>query len=274
MTINNIEGAQDSCEDSCRYDFMLNLARDAGGIAWQYFLKVSDLSIDKKGEQDFVSLADKETENYIRAAISKRFPTDSLMGEEYGLENKEGKKGYTWIIDPIDGTNCFLNGLPYWCVSIALSRHGELVAGAIFDPNQNELFHAMKGDGAKINEKLVLPRSGVSVSNTFFCLGYKPCIDKADYLEIVKKLVSKNGNPMRNGSGALMAAYAATYKACGFYEAHINSWDVAAGCIIAQESGCYVSDYFTPESLLSGNKVLICPFNLLDEVKDIVNWKD
>src|SRR5690606_3193193 len=128
--------------------------RDAAALARSYFAQLSTLVIEtKSGGQDVVSIADRDVETLIRDKLSAAFPQDGFLGEEYGLT--EGSSGFTWVIDPIDGTACFVHDLPTWCVVIALVKNdeegGETVAGLILDPNADELFSAVRGGGATLN---------------------------------------------------------------------------------------------------------------------------
>ncbi|KAK3584199.1 hypothetical protein CHS0354_035280 [Potamilus streckersoni] len=263
-----------SREEMMKHRLTFALAVRAGNFARDKFLHLSDLKIEYKGVQNLVSEADKDTEKLIRCEIAERFPNDAIMGEEYGLERQDKDSGYIWIIDPIDGTNCFLNGMPSWCVSIALAKGDKLVCGAVYDPNAGELFFAEAGKGAFINHKPVKPRPDVSLTNTFFAMGYKIGVSRQNVLTKMEAIMNLNGNIYRNGSGALMTVYAGCSRVAGFYEEHINSWDAAAGYLFAVEAGAYTSNYYTPDTLLNGNSILICPPHLADEIKRILNWQD
>ena len=106
-----------------RFDTALRVATSAGHIARSYFEKASTLDVEHKGTQDLVSEADRETERHIASEILAAFPEDSFLGEEHGLTPGHDGSG-TWVVDPIDGTQPFLLGLPTWCVSIAYVQIG------------------------------------------------------------------------------------------------------------------------------------------------------
>jgi myo-inositol-1(or 4)-monophosphatase len=117
------------------------IARAAGRLALDFFSRRDELVVEAKANaQDIVSRADREVEELIRARVTERFPDDGFLGEELGAT--PGASGYTWVIDPIDGTSPFLFGLPHWCVSIAVQSPGVTVAGAIAAPTRDEVFTA------------------------------------------------------------------------------------------------------------------------------------
>ena len=102
--------------------------------------------ITAKAENDFVTVCDKEVEEFIRNEIHREYPEDGILGEEYGSEVSHDS--YLWIVDPIDGTVNFMNTYPQYTISIALMKGSEILAGAVFNPPFNELFHAFRGEGA------------------------------------------------------------------------------------------------------------------------------
>lgn len=116
-----------------RFALAQSIARDAGAVALGYFNEREKLVIEtKRDPQDVVSIADREVENLIRARVAETLPDDGFLGEEYGLT--DGTSGFTWVVDPIDGTSPFVNGMPNWCVSIAVLCAGEPVIGVIYAP--------------------------------------------------------------------------------------------------------------------------------------------
>ena len=127
-----------------------DLARRAGLVALDFYNRRATLEIEtKNGELDLVSIADRAVEDMIRAEITEAFPEDAILGEEGGAA--EGRSGFTWVIDPIDGTVPFLNGLPHWCVVITLVQGAETLLGVIDVPLSNEQFMARAGQGFTID---------------------------------------------------------------------------------------------------------------------------
>ena len=119
-------------EQSTRLSFAIDLARRAGELGLKHFRSLETLTIESKGHQDLVSNADRDVETFIRQEIAKRYPEDGIFGEEHAPV--EGKSGYTWVIDPIDGTANFVSGIPQWCVALACSNRGVTVVGVICEP--------------------------------------------------------------------------------------------------------------------------------------------
>ncbi len=130
-----------------RAEFAGRLARAAGALANRYFNRELDFVAETKSRQDYVSVADRAVEAFIRAELSRAFPDDTMLGEETGGTVAER----TWIVDPIDGTLNFVHGVHYWCVSIAWLEDGQRRIAAIYDPAPDELFVAARGSGAFCN---------------------------------------------------------------------------------------------------------------------------
>ena len=114
------------------------IAKDAGVLASDYFRRVADLKIEDKGPQDFVTEADKAVELRVRASIEAAYPDDGIVGEEH--KPKPSRSGFTWVIDPIDGTTNFINAIPAWCVVIAVVKDDAAEIGVIHDPVHDETF--------------------------------------------------------------------------------------------------------------------------------------
>ncbi|HXV29709.1 MAG TPA: inositol monophosphatase, partial [Sinorhizobium sp.] len=122
------------------------VAREAGATALDYFNRRETLVVEtKRDPQDVVSIADREVEHLIRSRIADAYPEDGVLGEEYGLA--PGRSGFTWVIDPIDGTSPFVNGMPNWCVSIAVLHDDVPVVGVIAAPCHDELYAGALGLG-------------------------------------------------------------------------------------------------------------------------------
>ena len=131
------------------------LVRDAGLYALQWFRNLESLHTEKKGPQDWVSEADREVEKMIQKRLKLMFPEDGFFGEESGFQQKDSEG--LWVVDPIDGTSCFLKGLPSWCVSMAYVVEKEIEIGLIYAPCTDELFAAHRGNGATLNGRPMRP---------------------------------------------------------------------------------------------------------------------
>lgn len=140
-----------------RYLFACELAKAGAELAFRFYQQRGSLAVDHKGHdlQDVVSIADKQVEEFVKQQIVNAFPQDGFLGEESGAQLPEAP--ILWVVDPIDGTSCFLNGLHTWCLSLAIVADGEPVIGVVYDPNHQEIFHALKGHGAWLNETPIAP---------------------------------------------------------------------------------------------------------------------
>ncbi|PYB27584.1 inositol monophosphatase family protein, partial [Serratia marcescens] len=133
-----------------RYRFAREIARVAADLAFSFYQRRQSLAVNfKQGLQDVVSEADRRVEALIRRMISRRFPQDGFLGEESGSTGENA--ACVWVVDPIDGTACFLNGLHTWCIAIGVVIDGEPTIGVVYDPNHREMFRACRGHGAFLN---------------------------------------------------------------------------------------------------------------------------
>jgi myo-inositol-1(or 4)-monophosphatase len=230
------------------------VAREAGALALGYFEKLATLAVEfKQGGQDVVSIADREVEVLIRARIAEAFPEDGVLGEEDGLV--EGSSGVLWVVDPIDGTSPFLNGLSHWCVSIAVAVDGAAEIGVIYAPVSDEFFSAAKGMGAFLNDAPIQVAPARGIEDGLLGFGCNPRTPPEDVGRFITVLLEAGGMFYRNGSGALMLAYVACGRLVGYYEQHINSWDCLAGLCLIQEAGGWHNDFLAGEGMLKGNRI-------------------
>ena len=239
-----------------RFALAKTIAKEAGAVALGYFNTRETLVVEtKRDAQDVVSIADREVENLIRARVANIHAEDGFLGEEYGLV--EGQSGYTWIVDPIDGTSPFVNGMPNWCVSIAVLQNGEPVVGVIFSPCHDELYAAAKGQGAILNGKRLSLDPSRTIRNAVTGIGANSYISPAAVGKIVESLLEAGGNFIRNGSGALMLAYVAAGRLVGYYEPYMHAWDCLAGYCLVHEAGGWCHPFPTDgERLTRGAPVL------------------
>ncbi|TWI50498.1 myo-inositol-1(or 4)-monophosphatase [Pseudomonas duriflava] len=253
-----------------RYSAAKSIAQEAARLGMEYYIRREDLEVMHKGgnRQDVVSIADKNLEDYIRAQLTERFPEDGFIGEEGGTADLGAR--CIWVIDPIDGTACFVNGLHNWCVSIGLMIEGEPYLGAIADPNHNELFHACLGRGAFVNETPLKAHPAQHVREGVTGVGTTHRRGKENFIPFLTGLLNEGGMFMRNGSGALMTAYVAAGRLIGYYESLINSWDCLAGLVMVKEAGGRHNDFFRGEGLLEGNPLLVAAPGVYEQLAGLV----
>jgi myo-inositol-1(or 4)-monophosphatase len=202
-------------------------------------------SISEKRQNDYVTLADRESEQAIIAAIRERFPEDAFLAEEGGGKDLGAGSKRIWIIDPLDGTSNFIAGFPFWCVSIAAAEEGELAAGVVWDPLRGELYAAERGAGAFRNGTRLAVTGREGVEGAFLATGFPfRSRDKIDmYLALFRELFLKVRAIRRAGSAALDLAMVAAGVFDGFFEFRLSPWDVAAGALLIAEAGGELTDF-------------------------------
>jgi myo-inositol-1(or 4)-monophosphatase len=231
------------------------LIREAGALAMRYFREGATLEVfAKQNAQDVVSAADREVEQLIWSRIHAAFPEDGMIGEEFG--RRVGRSGWDWVVDPIDGTSCFVHGLRSWCVSIAVRYDGATALGLIFDPNSDELFAAIRSGGATLNGRPIAVDGVGRLDTGLIGLGVSHRAPSNATAGVVLRLLEAGGIFIRSGSGALMLAHVACGRLIGYYEAHINVWDCLAGLLIITEAGGWAADFPGHDQLLAGGPVM------------------
>jgi myo-inositol-1(or 4)-monophosphatase len=245
------------------------VASEAGEVALDYFRKRETLVIEtKRDPQDVVSIADREVENLIRARFHEAYPGDGVLGEEYGLEH--GSSGFTWVVDPIDGTSPFVNGMPNWCVSIGLLHDDVPVLGVISAPCHGELYAAASGMGATLNGKTLTLDPSRNIRNAVTGIGANNYVSPAFVGKMVESLLDAGGNFVRNGSGALMLAYVAAGRLVGYYEPYMHAWDCMAGYCLVKEAGGWYHPFPTQgEMLTKGAPVLAAAPGAIEDLRSI-----
>ena len=219
------------------FDVALKAAKEAGKIHKKYFQ--TELKIERKSSPfDLLTIADKEAEKAIVYLIKKHFPEHNIFAEECTYEKTESK--YTWVIDPLDGTNNFASGLPIFCASIALMHDDKVELGVIYDVMREELFSAQKNQGAFLNEKPIKVNSVDNLKNSLLITGfyYSRGEEMVKTLETIKRFFLKQIMGLRRlGAAALDLCYIACGRAAGFWEFELSPWDFAAGKLLIEEAG-------------------------------------
>ncbi len=239
-----------------RFSLARSIAEEAGRLALDYFENRGSLVIETKRDlQDVVSIADRNVETLIRDRVAAAFPQDGFLGEEFG--HVEGSSGFTWVVDPIDGTAPFVNGMPTWCVSIAVLRGGVPVVGVVQVPCDDELYAAAADRGASLNGKPLRLDPTRTIQNAMTGIGCNTYVAPERVGQIIAGLLGIGGNFIRNGSGALMLAYVAAGRLVGYYEPFMRAWDCMAGyCLVKEAGGDYLPFPTEGEALLGGHPVL------------------
>ncbi|MDD8057755.1 MULTISPECIES: inositol-1-monophosphatase [Shewanella] len=236
-------------------------ARAAGQTIMRAYTELDRVEVSSKGINDFVTSVDKEAEATITYQIRKSYPDHTIVGEEDG-ENRGDNKDYVWIVDPLDGTNNFVRGIPHFAVSIAVQYKGKIEVAVIYDPVREELFSAVRGKGAKLNDFRLRVTNVNDLSSTIIGTGFpfKARQHTESYMAILGEVFPQCADLRRAGSAALDLAYVAAGRLDGFFEIGLKPWDIAAGDLICREAGGTVTDFMGAHNYMtSGNIVAGSP---------------
>jgi len=210
-----------------------------------------DLQVEEKGIDGPVTRVDRYIEQLTIDTLRKSYKNHSFLGEEFGMQEGKGHDAdWCWVIDPLDGTQNFINGFPHFCISIAVQHKGVTQHGVIYDPVRDELFSASRGRGAVMNQRRIRVNVKDSLENTFLAVGHPyrakrngEIVSYAEQHFASLLAVTKSGAQIRRGgSAALDLAYVAAGRFDGFFELGLKPWDIAAGELIVKEAGGVVVD--------------------------------
>ena len=225
-------------ESRPRYEVAIEAARAAGQLALNYFN--GSFEIEIKPDQTPVTVADKNAESLIREMVSKYFPGDGFLGEEFGDE--PSTTGYRWIIDPIDGTKNFVRRVPFWGTLIGLEYKGEMIAGAVAMPTLGEMFHALRGNGAYRDNERIHVSNISELNQAHVCFSSLKWFEQAGRSDSFLKLISTTSRERGFGD-----VYGFLLVAQGSFEMMIDHgvhpWDVAALLPIVLEAGGQMTNW-------------------------------
>lgn len=218
-------------------------ATEAGAAELKRFFQGTFEIAHKEGLNNLVTEADHAAEKSIIKVIKEHYPQHSILSEECGDDGTSNE--YRWIIDPIDGTINFANGIPICCVSIGVEHNGKMVLGAVYNPNMDEFFVAEKGLGAKLNGKKIQVSNKTDVLRSCLVTGFPyTYLDEPKGPLQVFEILIRQGIPVRRlGSAAIDLCWVAAGRFDGFYEHKLQAWDSAAGFLMVEEAGGKVTDF-------------------------------
>ena len=263
------------------YDRLLEVAARAarrGGEVLRESYGDPSLEAEEKERNDFVSRVDRDSEAAIVSEILDAFPNHLVLAEEGGVlgdgdGDGDGDQAFQWVVDPLDGTTNYLRGLPYFCVSIACLHHNEEVVAVTYDPNRDEIFTAMAGRGAWLNDLAIEVPGNSRLEGAFLATGFPfkahPALEV--YLAIFHELFLHARSIRRCGAAALDLAYTAAGVYDGFFEFRLQPWDLAAGALLVREAGGRVSDLDGGSSYLAGGNVLAASPALHAELIEVIS---
>lgn len=215
-------------------------AEEGGALALARFRGAH--TIDSKGRGNVVTEADVEAELRIKAILAAEYPDHKILSEETAADT-DASTGWTWVIDPIDGTKNYSLGIPFWCTNVALCREGEPVAGVTYDALHGECFRAVAGGGAFMNEAPVAASTRADVASAVIGmdLGYDDALGSAQ-IALMRRIFPRVQTIRILGSAALGVAYAAAGRLDLFTHTNVYPWDIAAGILLMREAGGAASD--------------------------------
>jgi histidinol-phosphatase len=221
-----------------RYDVMITAAQAAGKVALSHFDR--DVTVEWKADESPVTVADREAERTLRGIVNSAFPDDGFLGEEFG--NTAGTSGYRWIIDPIDGTRCFVRNIPHWATLVGLEFKGEIIAGVAYSPADNQFFRALRGEGTFKNDKRVhvsdVPKLDQALASYSGYQYFQKAGKEKQFLAVLRGVDRARGfgdyygfTLLAQGSIDLMVDYG------------VHIWDIAGLKVIVEEAGGRFTDW-------------------------------
>lgn len=240
----------------------------AGEALLQYFGRAT---VEFKGEIDLVTEGDRAAERIIVQMIRERFPEHSIIAEESGEHEGEGPA--RWIVDPLDGTTNYAHGLPIFAVSIALAVGGEVQVGVVYNPATKEKFEARRGRGATQNGRPLRVSSTEDLNRSLLVTGFAYNVRRTDEnnLDHFANFLGKAQGLRRLGSAALDLCYVASGALDGYWETQLNPWDLAAGWLIVEEAGGFVTDLAGRPLTLQARQILATNGKIHDEMLSVLS---
>ncbi|MBT8330736.1 MAG: inositol monophosphatase [Deltaproteobacteria bacterium] len=230
--------------------------------------------IGQKGAFDLVTEADTASEKIIIQTIRNAFPDHAILAEESGVNH--GNAEYQWFIDPLDGTTNYAHQLPVFSIAIALAVREKMTLGLVLNPMDGELFAAVTGSGATLNNMPIHVSSTPSVHKSLLVTGFP--YDFSEIMEPAMKRFSVCQNTSqgvrRLGSAALDICYVACGRFDAFWEQNLKPWDKAAAAVIATEAGALISDFANRPFAINQNEILVSNGLIHQEMLSLLELSD
>ncbi len=213
-------------------------------------------AVEHKDTHDMVSYVDKTSEKKLIAGIERISPASSFRAEETGMQSTGSP--YQWIIDPLDGTTNFIHNIPHFCISIGLQFNDQLVAGWVYEICTDEMYTAIKGEGAFLNKKKIEVSKTNALHDCLMATGFPVrAYDQLDeYLQLQKWMIENTRGLRRMGTAAYDLCMVASGKVQAYFEPGLSPWDVAGGALIVEEAGGKVSDFAGGEGFMENATIL------------------
>ncbi|MCX6639639.1 MAG: inositol monophosphatase family protein [bacterium] len=243
-------------------DIAISGVRLGGEVLMDHFGSVKLAQADVKSAGDYVSGVDRRSEEVLREFYQRELPGSVFLGEEFGQAHLGGD--YRWIVDPLDGTTNYLQGLPIFGVSVALEKTipgkawGELIVGVVLHPPSGDIWTALKGQGAGKNGKQISVGNKTDLSNCLIGTGF-PFRTKGeldDYMKTFEEICRLTSGIRRPGAASLDLCWTAEGVFDGFWEHGLSPWDIAAGALIIKEAGGLFTSFTGDENFLATGNVV------------------
>ena len=258
--------------NSPQINLITNACMKASRSLIRDFGEIENLQVSSKGPGDFVTSADKRTEKILIEELQKAHPEYGIVTEETGIINRSNIKN-RWIIDPIDGTLNFMNGIPQFAISIAYEEENEIKCGVIFNPIMNEMFCAERGNGAFLNNSRIRVSNKKKINDALIVTG-GPKVESKIKDKIFSEYinVSNNVSSVRKfGSAALDMAYVACGRFDGYWQRELSYWDVAAGIVILREAGGFVDFFEVNKNSTLKKNILATNSYIHEDLRELIN---
>lgn len=244
----------------------VEIAREAGAILREGFERPK--TITYKGEVDLVTESDRRSEELVVSRLKKRFPDHGIVAEEGSGAATSTK--YCWHVDPLDGTTNFAHGYPCFAVSIGLVEDGKPIVGVVFNPVANELFTAVRGEGAFLNEKRIRVSPVEKLANSLVATGFPTHLrKKSSNMEYYWQFTLRTHGVRRDGSASLDLCSVACGRFDAYWEFGLSSWDTAAGILLVEEAGGTVSDLAGQPYRLGGPSLISSNGRIHAELQEV-----
>lgn len=253
---------------------LIPLAESVGLFQLKHWHQVKQSDIADKGLNQLVSFVDQQSELQLIEACKVMLPNSRFIAEEFHADSTL-LEGYTWIIDPLDGTTNFLHGLPVFSISIALWGEGKMQLGLVHCPAMKETFWACTGEGAFCNGEKIAVSDARELKQSLIATGFPYYqFDRVNaFSDLLQHLMKNTHGIRRMGSAAIDLAYTAMGRFDAFYEMDLAPWDVAAGSLIIEEAGGKVSDFNRGNQYLFGKQIIASNATLFEEFSTLVQEK-
>ena len=247
-----------------------NLTLEVGKYIREEAAGFDPQKIEEKSLNSLVTHIDKGSEERLAAGLTRLLPQAGFLTEEKMIAQED--REYTWIIDPIDGTTNFIHRLPFFCISIALRWHEEIVLGVVYELNRGEFFSALKDNGATLNGRSIQVSNAIHLKDTVIATGF-PYHDYSgirEYLQVLEYFMKHTRGLRRFGSAALDLSYVACGRFDGFFEYGLNTWDIAAGILLIREAGGAVVDFRGDDNFLADRQIIAANPEVLMRMTNVI----